>query len=60
MKDYADHRTGAKESSISTGDMVLVKQKRNNKLSTGFRTEPMLVVGRKGATLIIEARDGKY
>ena len=34
--DYADERRGAQENSLAPGDHVLVKQRKENKLSTTF------------------------
>ena len=34
--DYADERRGAQENSLATGYQVLMKQRKENKLSTSF------------------------
>jgi len=38
--DYADERRGAQENSLAPGDQVLVKQRKENKLSTTFEDAP--------------------
>ena len=57
-KVYADKKRNAKESDISPGDKVLVKQKRQNKLSTPFASEPHKVVTKTGNSVVIESADG--
>ena len=39
-KVYADKKRNAKESDVGPGDKVLVKQERQNNLSTPFAPEP--------------------
>ena len=41
---YADTRRGAKDSDIHSGDKVLIKQDRKNKMSTRFNPSPFKVV----------------
>ena len=53
-KSYADNRRNAKESSIKVGDTVLVKQKRQNKLTSRFNKTPYVVIQRKGTQVIAE------
>ena len=57
-KVYADKKRNAKESDISPGDKVLVKQERQNKLSTPFAPEPDKVVTKTGNGVVIESPDG--
>ena len=38
--NYADERRGAQENSLAPGDQVLVKQRKENKLSTTFEDAP--------------------
>ena len=38
--DYADERRGAQENSLASGDQVLVKQMKENKMSTTFEDAP--------------------
>lgn len=57
-KMYGDQRRNARESGIQEGDVVLVKQKKQNKLSTAFNPNPMSVVGRNGNSVVVESKDG--
>ena len=57
-KVYADKKRNAKESDIGPGDKVLVKQERQNKLSTPFAPEPHKVVTKTGNSVVIESPDG--
>ena len=54
-KVYADKKRNAKESDLSPGDKVLVKQERQNKLSTPFAPEPHEVVTKTGNSVVIES-----
>ena len=47
-KLYADIKRHAKETHIKVGDIVLLKQPRENKLSTRFNPNPYQVVAMKG------------
>ena len=40
IKDLADHRRKAKDTDIAIGDSVLIKQPKENKLSTPFKPVP--------------------
>ena len=53
-KEYADKRRNAKESTIEIGDTVLVKQIKQNKLTTRFNKTPYTVINRKGTKVIAE------
>ena len=57
-KVYADKKRNAKESDISPGDKVLVKQERQDKLSTPFAPGPHKVVTKTGNSVVIESPDG--
>ena len=46
--DYADERRGAQENSLAPGDQVLVKQRKENKLSTTFEDAPYKVTNKYG------------
>ncbi|XP_059209654.1 uncharacterized protein K02A2.6 [Centropristis striata] len=48
----------AKESTLKQGDKVLVRQQKQNKLSTPYERHPYTVISRKGQSVIIE-KDGK-
>ena len=52
-KVYADKKRNAKESDISPGDKVLVKQERQNKLSTPFAPEPHKLLPKRATVLLL-------
>ena len=58
MKTYADGRNNHKASTIQIGDMVLVRQKRKNKLSSRYHPEPVRIIQRKGSMVTVEKPDG--
>lgn len=58
MKKYADKRNHAKESDLQIGDKVLIKQEKENKMSTPFKPVPYEVKDRKGS--MITARRGDH
>ena len=49
----------AKGSDIKFGDIVLIRQRKQDKWSTKFDPSPFYVVRRKG-TMITAIRNGKY
>ncbi|CAB4040073.1 Hypothetical predicted protein [Paramuricea clavata] len=58
QKLYADNKSRARESSLSPGMVVLVKQPKQNKLSTPFDPNPFVVKEKKG-TMVIASNDLK-
>jgi len=58
MKQYADHRANAKQSDLKPGDTVLVRQPKENKLSTPYDPKPYQVQERKGS-MVTARRDDK-
>ena len=56
-KQYYDAKKNTKTSKIKEGDIVICKQKPNNKLSPRFNPERFTIVERKGATAT--ARNGR-
>ena len=54
-KIYADDKRGAGVSDLDLGDQVLVKEDRQNKLSTTFGSIPYEVVYRKGNSVVVES-----
>ena len=48
QKEYADKKRHARPSDIAVGDTVLVKEEKENKLSTRFKTRPYIVISRQG------------
>ena len=59
METYADMKMRAKTSTIKIGDVVLVRQRKRNKLSTQFDPSPFRVV-RMNGTMVTACRNGKY
>lgn len=57
-KMYSDKRRMAAETDIRAGDQVLVKQDRENKLSTPFNKSPFKVVKMNGNSAIVESDQG--
>ena len=59
MKDHADEKSRAKTSAIVVGDIVLVRQSKENKLSTRYDPKPYKVVKRRGSRITV-LRNGHY
>ena len=60
MKVYADSRRNAKPHHFRVGDPVLVKQKKNNELSTTFDPKPYVITKVKGLMITTKKiADGK-
>ncbi len=59
MKENADVRRLAKPHTLQVGDMVLLKQRKQNKFSTKFDPSPFRVTRTKG-TMITAARNENY
>ena len=59
MKAYVDKRNRASASDIASGDKVLLKQVRQNKLSTLYDPHLFTVLERKGPSLILQRGDGR-
>ena len=51
MKVHADVRSKAKPSRIDVGDLVLVRQRKQNKLSTRFDPLPLHVISKRGTMI---------
>ena len=56
--DYADKKRRAQESDLELGDQVLLKQKKENKLSTTFQGVPYNVSGRYGSEVVVTSPEG--
>ena len=56
---YADTKVRAKTSTIKVGDIILVRQRKHNKLSTRFDPIPLQVVHLNGA-MVTACHNGKY
>lgn len=52
-KQYADKKTGAKKSKIKTGDSVLVRQPKLNKITPPFNPNPGVIVAKKGSMVTV-------
>ena len=57
-KLYADEKRHAEYSDLVPGDRVLLKQERQNKLSTPFAPELYDVVSRNGSSIVIKSPEG--
>ncbi|XP_038060004.1 uncharacterized protein K02A2.6-like [Patiria miniata] len=55
---YIDKKRGAKERDLEEGDEVLVRQSKQDKLSTPFSPEPYKVVAKKGNSVVVESPTG--
>ena len=51
MKMYADNHMNVKESNFNISDIVLVKQKKVNKLTPPFNPDPLVVISIKGSMI---------
>ena len=49
MKIYADHKTSSQETQITPGNIVLMRQPKQNKLSTPYNPKPFAVEEKKGS-----------
>ena len=58
MKACVDRRKRKSASDIASGDKVLLKQTRQNKLSTFYDPHPFTVLERRGPSLIMQRGDG--
>ena len=56
-KSYADRKRHAEYSDLVPGNRVLLKQEKQNKLSTPFAPEPYAVVGRNGSSFTIKSTE---
>lgn len=54
-KIYADERKGAQPNDLQTGDQVLLKKKKSNKLSTKFESEPYEIIEKKGNSVVVQS-----
>ena len=58
-KVYADAKRQAKQSNINKGDLFILKQDRENKLSETFSTNQYKVIEKKGNELTVQGEDGE-
>ena len=60
-KDYADKKFHAKERDMQEGDLVLLEQRRQNKLSSSYEKEPYEVMTRYGDQVALRSsNEGEY
>ena len=57
-KDYVDKKFHAKERDVREGDLVLLEQKRQNKLSSSYEKEPYEVMTRYGDQVVLRLSNG--
>jgi len=57
MKEYAHKCSNAKSTDLTVGDKVLIKQLRQNKMSTPFKPEPLQITHKRGSR--ITAQNGE-
>nr|AIK27535.1 polyprotein [Chilo suppressalis] len=58
-KQYADKRRHAKELNLQPGDKVLVRQKKENKLTTPFSPSEHTVLWKAGNSVVVQSPEGK-
>ena len=58
-KEYADSKRHATTSDIAEGDLILLRQNREKKLSPTFEPEPNRVVEKNGKAVVIENSAGQ-
>ena len=59
-KVYADCQRKARESDIREGDKVLLRQKKENKLSTPYKQSPFTVIQQNGSNVLVLADGVQY
>ena len=52
---HADCQRNARESEIQEGDKVLLRQEKENKLSTPYKQSPFTVIQKNGNSVLVEA-----
>ena len=55
MKQYADKKCNAEETTIVEGDKVLLQQQRVNELTTPFENQPYEVIRKHGNGVLTES-----
>lgn len=58
-KSYSDKRRNATTNNLKSGDQVLVKQNRANKLSTTFNPEPFTILEKHGNSVVVQSNEGE-
>jgi len=57
-KDYVEKKFHAKERDVQEGDLFLLEQKRQNKLSSSYEKEPYEVMTRYGDEVVLRSSNG--
>ena len=57
MKEYADKCNQAKNTDLNVGDKVLIKQPKQNKMSTPFKPEPFEITDKKGSMITAQSEE---
>ena len=57
MKKKADARKNVKESVISEGDLILIRQMQRNKTVSPFDPRPYLVIQRNGSQIVAQREE---
>ena len=57
MKEYADKCNHAKNTDLNVGDKVLIKQPKQNKMSTPFKPEPFEITDKKGSMITAQSEE---
>ena len=57
---YADCRRNARESEIREGDKVLLRQEKENKLSTPYKQSPFTVIQQNSNSVVVEVDGVQY
>ena len=55
---YTNARRNAQENDIHEGDLVLMKQKKTDKLSTNFNPNPMEILSKGRNGVLVESPEG--
>ena len=58
LTDYTDERRGALKNSLAPGDQVLVKQRKENRLSATFEDAPYKVTNKYGNEVTVTSPEG--
>ena len=59
-EDYVEKKFNVKERDVREGDLVLLEQKRQNKLSSSYEKEPYEVMTRYGDQVVLRSSNGEY
>ena len=57
-KDYSDRKRNASENSVEKGDLVLLRNQKENKFSTPFMSTPVKVIDKFGSKVTVRTGEG--